>query len=312
MSGLDIAATRLLPHVPRRARVSWLLMIFVTLLGTGLGVGYLGWRLSEFRPEMTGAVVGAGLAYLCAHGLRALRLFLLLNDGQLHLGRVAVAHLHAAGVSGLIPYKLGEVYRVAIIGSACGDPLRAVVAVWIERVYDIAAVIIIFSLISFSNGAMLPGLGIFLSLAIAFLLLSFLFFIVLPENLGLLKRYLVLRHNQPWVVTVLALIDRVHRVLRTGAAVWHHRIATIIWLSMAIWILDVTAILIVVGSLDPGAIGVQLHDALVAPSIWTVPTEAAASLRVATVDGLVILACLNAPTLLLTFWRRFRQPERRT
>jgi|GEM_PF-3537827 len=312
MSGLEISVSGASPmaRTQRRLRVGWLFMGVLTLLGTGLAMGYLVWRLSDARPLVVGVVVGAGLAYLGAHVLRAIRLFLLLNDGQLRLGRVAVAHLHAAGVSSLIPFKLGELYRIAIIGSACGDPLRAVVAVWIERVYDIAAVILLFSVISFATGAILPGLGLFLALAAAFLLLSFLIFLVLPENLGLLKRYLVLRHNKPWVVRVLAMIDCGHRLLRTASAVWHHRIATIIWLGMAIWILDMTAILIVVGGLDAAAIGLQLHGAVVTPAIWTVPEDAATPLRLATVDLLVILACLNAPALLLTFWRRFRQSAR--
>ncbi len=312
MSGMEISISGATPtaRLPRRLRVGWLLMTLLTLLGTGLGVGYLAWRLADARPLVIGAVVGAGLAYLAAHALRALRLFLLLNDGQLRLGRIAVAHLHAAGVSSLIPFKLGEFYRIAIIGSVCGDPLRAVVAVWIERVYDIAAVIIVFVLISLASGAILPGLVFFLTFAVGFLLLSFLIFLVLPENLGLLKRYLVLRHNQPWVIILLAMIDRGHRVLRTAAAVWHHRIATIIWLGMAIWILDISAIFIVIGSLDAVAIGIHLHDAVIAPAIWSAPEPAATSLRLATVDLLVILACINAPHLLITFWRRFRQSAR--
>ena len=272
----------------------------LTLAAVAAGALTAGAYLFQRRPEgiaFPGALVLAALIYLVAHGLRALRLFLLLNDGRLRLSSVLVAHLHASGVSALIPFKLGEFYRVGVLTSVCGDPLRAVVAVWIERIYDLLLMVLVFSGCAIAAGAWPGGLRTFLVVTGGFLLASSLIFLVLPENLSLLKRYLVLRHNRPWVPRVLAAIDQLHIMLRTAAAVGRYRRATIIWLGAAIWTLEVAVITITATSMDAESIAALLHGVAVEPRVWNAPVPAAAALRLATVDVLVAGALLLAPNL---------------
>jgi hypothetical protein len=268
-------------------------------LAAAAALAYLLWRWA--RPAgVTGpwsALALAAAAYLAAHALRGLRLFLLLNDGRLRLGAVLAAHVHAAGVSRLVPWKLGEAYRVAVLTGVCGDPLRAVAAVWIERLYDLPLVLGLFGLCALAAGAWPSGLAPLLIVAAVFVLLSSLVFLVLPENLGLVARYLALRHNRPWVLRALDAIARVRRVLRTATAVWRHRQATVLWLGTAIWALEAAAIAAAAGGWDPRILAALLRGAVVEDRVWEPPAPEAALLRVATVDLLAAGALALTPAL---------------
>jgi len=262
--------------------------------------GCMGWPSGDWHNPVLAAA-----AYLAAHLVRAVRLFLLLNDGRLRFGMVLVGHFHAAGVSALIPFKLGEGYRIGVLGGICGDPVRAIMAVWIERLYDMVMITVLFASCALLAGAWPDGLRWFLALAAGFLFASALIFCVLPENLGLLKRYLVLRHNRPWVPRALAAIDRLHRLLQTAAAVGRHRRATIIWLGLLIWSLEATVIAMV-GGFIPDAVSSLLRIAAVEGRVWQAPLHEAAVLRLVSVDVLVAGAFLLAPILAIAVWRSAR------
>ncbi len=285
-----------------RARVAWRVAAAVVAIAGGAAVSQLiAWSMACPLPTAP-ALLTAMLAYLTAHLLRAARVFLLLNNGTLRFSDVLVTHCHSAGISALIPFKLGEGYRVGVLASLCRDPLRAVVAVWIERIWDV--VLLCTLAISFQVAGVSDGLNRLLWPAAGFLLASTLVFLVLPENLGLLKRYLVLRHNRPWVVTALACLSQIHRILQTAATIWRHRRVTIAWLSCAIWLLELLAVV----SVAPLAQSAHLLLGGAADATpWAMPADAAAvSHRTVTTEVMVLLAAAAAPFLAVAAWRRSR------
>jgi len=240
--------------------------------------------------------------YLLVHVLRAIRLFLLLYDGELRLREALLVHVHAAGVSALIPFKVGEIYRVIAIFLVTGHMAKALVAVWIERVFDALFVVVILGLVAWWAGPQaLAGIAWFFPVVAGFLFVSFFLFLVLPENLILVKRHLILKHNNLPALHVLRWIDALHRLLREAASIWRSRFATIVWLSMGIWLLEVglmlavTALWVGGGEIAQGFARIFTHIT-VSSSPWTNITQENGTLgpliayRFATVDVLVLCA----------------------
>jgi hypothetical protein len=205
---------------------------------------------TDFRaPAIQAALLIAPL-YVVAHLLRSVRLFLILYDGRLRLREALYAHVHSAGVSALIPFKLGELYRMLVIYVATGHPAKAVVAAWIERVFDTLIVLTLFFCLGvFAGPQALAGARWFLPVAAAFLFASFFLFLVLPESLTLIKRHLILKHNNQVALNGLVLVDRLHRMLAEAATIWRSRFATMLWLSLGIWFLEGSAVFVLVASL---------------------------------------------------------------
>lgn len=263
-------------------------------------------------PAALAALVIAPL-YLVAHALRAVRLFLVLYDGNLRLRDALFAHVHASGVSALIPFKLGELYRILMVHSLSIRLSRAMIAIWIERVFDALLVAGLLALLALVAGpGALTGNAWFVPALAGFLFASILFFLVLPENLVLVKRHLILKHNNAAALAILQLVDALHRVLADASRIWRTRFATMLWLSLGIWALEVGCVLAAVAftgaSLDPIGSGTRiLTDLTVRSSPWTLagPSDAAlACYRLGTVDLLVTTALILA---LLVPIRQFRR-----
>lgn len=233
--------------------------------------------------------------YLLAHALRALRLFLVLYDGGLRLRDTLMTHLHAAGVSALIPFKLGELYRLAAVGTLPVPLSRAVIAIWIERVFDallVAGVLAV--LLAVAGPAALAGSEWFIPALGAFLFASILLFLVLPENLVLVKRHLISKHNNAGALSLLKLVDALHQVLADAARIWRTRFATILCLSLGIWALEagcVVAALAFVGGLDLAEGGARILTTItLRSSPWDLAGPALGAYRLGTVDLLAIAA----------------------
>jgi hypothetical protein len=235
--------------------------------------------------------------YLAAHALRALRLFLVLYDGDVRLRDTLVAHVHAAGVSALIPFKLGELYRVLSVQGLGVRLPRAVIAIWIERVFDALLVAGLLAIVAAVAGpAAVAGTAWFPAALALFLFASILLFLVLPENLVMVKRHLICKHNNAAALAILQLLDGLHRVLADASRIWRTRFATILWLSLGIWALEAGCVLIAAAIAGTGAAAGGAHilsDVVVRSSPWTLDAAGSAVLagyRLGSVDLLVIAA----------------------
>lgn len=299
----------------KRSSFGWLL---VRVGAAGVLLAYLVTALPiDLRGPAAWTALLVAPCYLLVHALRALRLFLIFYDGNLRLRDAVFAHVHSAGVSALIPFKLGEIYRVAVLYATTGRLARALIAAWIERVFDTLLVMTLLGLIALIAGpAAVSGAQWFLPVACIFLFVSFFLFLVLPENIAMIKRHLITKHHNAVALRALTILDRLHKLLAEAAVIWRSRFATILWLSLFIWLLEVGTVVALVGLLGGGAEVLAtsapiISDITVRSSPWSTDTVSSVWLayRLGTVDILTLLALVLALTW--RFGERSLAPERR-
>jgi hypothetical protein len=182
--------------------------------------------------------------YLLSHCLRAVRIFLLLYDGKLRASEAIRVHFHAAGVSMLIPWKLGEIYRIFAFRGISPSFRRVVMSIWVERIWDTTALLLIL-LLPTLFGISTHNNGILILYMIIFIGISVFLFLVMPENINLVKRYLILRKSSERALLALIWVDRVHALLATAYRLLCYRIATMAWITCGIWILELLALWLV-------------------------------------------------------------------
>ena len=194
------------------------------------------------EPSDWTPLIGAAALYVLAHLLRALRLTVMIHDERVGLRDTFSAHFVAAGASLLIPFKLGEVFRVAEVARLLRSPLRAALLVWSERVLDLVAITgamllaLIFRPDLFSSAAM----GVFLTGAV--IISTFLAFYVLPENLEGVKMFFIRRYTAPWSLRAVQGTDALQRLLLHAPDALRHRPTTLITLTLVVWTLEITAL----------------------------------------------------------------------
>lgn len=235
-------------------------------------------------PEALQVAVGgsgwlaAGTAYLSAHLLRAVRLAYLTATPGVSLRAAAGVHWFSAGLSTLLPFKLGELVRIERVGRLRGDLRDGLAVVWIERAFDAAVFIAAIALVQWS-GASTEGLGPVLTLTAVFVFITLLAATVMPGNIRELMLHIVRRGYGRGSVGALRTlragldtIDRVPRVLgRRGPGV--------ALLTVAIWMLELVAIGLALGTIDQ-PLGDQLRALLLAVTgvaLEAVPIDPAAN-----------------------------------
>ncbi|WP_227459037.1 hypothetical protein [Cupriavidus pauculus] len=133
------------------ALVLFLLALF-GLCAYGAASVVSSWRILGAWPVSGMLVALSTVLYLSSHLLRALRLTMLAGNHEISLRRLTLVHYFASGVSLLLPFKLGEVYRVVELRTVIGDLRRSMVTVWIERGFDVGVLLALTTLALSGNG----------------------------------------------------------------------------------------------------------------------------------------------------------------
>ena len=296
--------------VPLSTVDALLVMLGLIVLGV-----YAAWRIAavDGAEIVFPALLLAGPVFLLSQVLRGLRLFFLCYDRRIRFGTVVSIHFLSSPVTNLIPFTLGELYRVGLLGSHLRDPTRALVAIWIERVHDITLVTAIILGLVLSVGAPIGAYGFFVILAACFLFLSAFVFVVLPENLGRLKRYLFLRWHHPSSLRAIGLVHGLHELFDQARAIWRSHWATVAWLSLAIWAAEVAWVALLLRGIT-GDQGLESALATFEAMTTTVlawddppgdlPPVIGHSLRLVLLDLAILLALPAAWALARTWFQR--------
>jgi hypothetical protein len=240
---------RVITRVLAVAILAWVLTAVFTALLTDPQI---------FRVTATWRPVTLALTcYVIAHLTRIVRLALLVGNARLGLRRLAAFHLFTSGVALGTPFRLGDLYRAIELGGMTGRLTMGVTFVWIERLFDAAILLPLLAILLFlavGNGlaAPLAGYAAVTGLTCAFVMVSVLTVALLPDNLRRVGTYLIRRHEDPWTVSVLRVLEETRWTMRRIPSLLRGRIASLAALSMLIWLFEVWGFSIVMLGWDEG------------------------------------------------------------
>lgn len=188
------------------------------------------------------SLFGISALYLCSHGLRMLRLLLLTLDQRNKVFPLITAHALTAFPSSFLPFKLGEVLRLAAFFHVFEHRQKAL-AVWLaERIGDIlvlTALIIGLYLFSINVPPLMRTVLILFLLANA---LSFLGFFAVAKLFIYLNRHLVLNSHTTRGLTLLRISHHIRRFEISIYKSVEGRVSSLLLLSVLIWSLEIAAL----------------------------------------------------------------------
>jgi hypothetical protein len=217
--------------------------------------------LSQARADgLWWRIAGAAVLYLISQALRGLRLAYILSDVSVSLRRLIEVNFVTQAASLGIPYKIGELYRVFELGVLTQHWPRALVAVWIERGADSTVIAIIIAVaLSYGTAGQATVLPLLL-LLIVFIVTSLVVFLVVPQNIGRLKHFVIRRYQSMNAVAFLRFADIVDKALSQAPRLLERKYVTLLFVTACIWMAELLALCAIVPRLvrEP----VQLATAL--------------------------------------------------
>jgi hypothetical protein len=269
------------------------------------------------RPTSTFELaVTAGLLYLVAHLLRAVRLAMLLLFERPSIRMLLSVHFATAWLSAAIPFKLGEATRVAGLMGLARQPATGLAAYVIEKLLDALVLLAVVVLVAAAGGVP-PAQGLLASVLLLLVAAGGAAYFSARALIGDVRTLLVsdsCSERGLRVLAVLRFLDVAHASLR---AMMHGRVALLLLLTMGVWTFDLAAFVVIAAAAGatvslPGDFLETLQSMLV-PST-SLPTAApygwlvALCLAIAAVPasiGILMLARRRAQVL--TRWRQSAQ-----
>jgi hypothetical protein len=156
------------------------------------------------------------LFYFLSHFTRAIRLLILSSDPNISFRELISAQYVANGVNLLMPFRLGEVYRIYKFIEFFKSGYRSFLFLLIERIFDFSFILaLILGLQYFFNSIDLSSLlggAIIWGSSIFFLCLLITLF-VLDDFLEIVQRYILQRYTSTIVNKVLKVVFYIRRAL---------------------------------------------------------------------------------------------------
>lgn len=135
---------------PRRAH-------WATLVGLAIGVGFVWLAFRKLEPRDILAALGAAriwpwvplamLSYLAGHAVRGIRCrWLVSHDANLPLATATNVVVLGYAVNNILPARMGEVARAALLGERIGMPfVQSLTVTLLERILDGWTMLLLFS-----------------------------------------------------------------------------------------------------------------------------------------------------------------------
>lgn len=186
------------------------------------------------------SLVLAAIIYLAGHGLRILRLALLIGSWRVGFRTIVNFHFMTAAASLSIPLKLGEIYRIIELSNVVGSFTKGLAIVWWERIFD-ASVILLILLLALARApdSTPPEFAAVALVTIGFIAVTGLTFFVLPDNLRRLSMQIIRRYSGRRTVPVLKVVDLMRNGIQEAPRMVTGKVASLVTLTSLIWTCEI-------------------------------------------------------------------------
>ena len=193
------------------------------------------------------------------HFLKAFRLYLALYGAGLSASSYAKIYCKVTPVSILLPFKLGELFRMYCYGYQINNILKGIITVLLDRFMDtIALVTMIIAMWLYSGQPIIP----LVYLLVVFIVAALVIFIVFPGLYSYWKKYLLRAKATPHKIAVLHFLDKTNLVYEEIANVSRGRGIILYVLSLLAWIVEIGSVVIMSKINEAGALTPKISEYL--------------------------------------------------
>jgi hypothetical protein len=202
-----------------------------------------------FKNKTASLITVLIITVLLVHLIKALRLYLILFDSNIDLLYYLKVYCKVTPVSIVVPFKLGELFRMYCYGKALGNILKGAIIVLFDRFIDTIALVTLVILVQVFNGGHMTS---FLYLLLIFLIVALLCYFLFPNIYKFWKRYFLRAKATNKKLDILKFMDTSNKIYCEIENVVKGRGAILYMLSLAAWGVEIGSITILYGLLKQG------------------------------------------------------------
>ncbi len=186
-------------------------------------------------------VIGAAIliVFLCVHLIKMMRMYLIVLDRKVSFDRFVPAYLRTTLINLLIPYKLGEIYRVGVFYRISGGFKTGFFSVLIDRFFDTLALILILLPYQLFISGTVTVPTVMLTVFVIVVLMTYRVF---PPSYEFLNRYIITSRESKRSMMALSALESVNGWYLYVRDLVKGRYGILLLFSLAAWILEITVL----------------------------------------------------------------------
>ena len=188
--------------------------------------------------------------YLFSHSARVLRLIILNPITDYSIRGLWREQYKANGVNLLLPFKLGESYRLIYFRSFFGSYFNSFAVLLCERFLDLLTIFIILSICIFFSSLSIPSLDYILFASLILLLIIMFIYYSLEELTSIIHRIFIEKQTDNFNGFVTNLTGNLLIAIKKLKQILNHKYASCLTASFVIWFLEISAFFIFFDVLD--------------------------------------------------------------
>ncbi|MBQ8527275.1 MAG: flippase-like domain-containing protein [Lachnospiraceae bacterium] len=179
------------------------------------------------------------LGFMAVHLFKMARLYLVLMEHKISFGRFILLYFRTTFINLIIPFKLGEVYRVEEIARETRVWQVGLLSVLVDRYFDtVALFMLLLPFDLFFRGQLSVITVVFLAIIVIVALL----YLAVPSSYTYLNRYLIMKKSSSRSLAALKSLDVVKKWYDFAKDLISGRYALIVAASLMGWISEVVAL----------------------------------------------------------------------
>lgn len=173
--------------------------------------------------------------FVLVHLIKLMRLYLIVMEQNVMFERFVPAYFRTTFANLLIPYKLGEIYRIGVLSRITGSFKVGFFSTLVDRFFDTLSLVLIilpYRLLT-SGKVTLPIVLLF-----AFLVITILFYVLYPSTYRYLNRFIIMNRTSPRSMTALKWLEGIHEWYEYVRQLITGRYGLLIIFSFVAWIME--------------------------------------------------------------------------
>lgn len=144
------------------------------------------------------------ILFLLVHAFKAMRLYLILIDEKIPFRRFLLLYSVTTLVNLVVPFKLGEFFRIFVFIKATGDKKIGFLSVLLDRFFDTVALVLILLPYELLKGSTVSSSTLLLAVFVVVLVFMYISF---PSFYTYLNRYIIMNRSSRGAMGSLKLLE---------------------------------------------------------------------------------------------------------
>ena len=175
------------------------------------------------------------LWFLVVHTIKMFRMYLVFLESRIRFSRFVFAYCRTTLANLIIPFKLGEIYRMAVFSRILKSAGMGIAGVIVDRFFDTMALVLILLPLHILYPSKVSVVSVFL---VVFVVLIVFVYATFPSAYRYLNRYIIINRGAGFSMTVLKWLEVLNLGYEHIRQLVKGRYALLTLMSFASWVLE--------------------------------------------------------------------------